>query len=135
MKTFAAAFLMIVTLAASAHAGWRNPVPVTVRTQTYNGGSYKEAWAALGDARASTDNFQYLTCRIAAGTLDSRPGVACWAGDASLNYASCVTSAPQMVAIVASISDSSWVYFRDDGAGNCVDIEIYQSSTYAPRQP
>lgn len=116
------AALLCTGLTAPSFAGTKtNPTVVVNQTARIASG-------ALGSARNSQDNLQFIGCSV----IDSTGGafVTCSARDSLGRSASCRSTDVGKVSVASSISSDSWVYFQYDALGNCTYLLVSTSSQY-----
>ncbi len=125
-----AAVVLSVLVPLAARAGAKYSYPVVVGT-TYGYGS-------MGSARSSGDASQYIGCQIYynAGNSGSKIVAACFAADASGAFFYCMSSAPEVLQIVTSMGDGSYI---DIGAANsggtCTYVAVDNFSYFTPMTP
>lgn len=110
--------------AATAGAGTRYSSYVTV------GSTY--AWGGMGDARRSSDAYQYIGCSISASA--SLRYATCFARDASGRYGTCRTYDDRLIRAVETVGSDSVIEFHWSDT-TCTYINVMNDSRYAPRQP
>ena len=113
-------------LAGVAVAGMKGAYPVSINT------TYKYAIGAIGTARNSTDNNQYLECNTQ--TTASGFWTYCVATDATNKTVSCTSSSANIASAVRSLNGDSALYFNWDSSGTCGTVIVYQSSYYEPKK-
>ncbi|GHG71177.1 hypothetical protein [Comamonas sp. JC664] len=131
MKLFTkpvAAVFAILGMIGTAHAGAKFSFGVTVdTTNRYANGN-------LGDARSSADVLQFIGCHTTARRA-SATYMVCEARDAWGVYGTCSSMDANLIAAIQGIGPSSSILFKWDAAGECTDIEVRNSSHYAPVTP
>ncbi|MCP3100784.1 hypothetical protein LZ198_18090 [Myxococcus sp. K15C18031901] len=118
----------ILGLMGTAHAGAKLISDVTVNTAS------RIAGGSMADARKSADVLQYIACRTVAQRAGASYAV-CEARDAWGTYGQCTTWDTGLIAAVQGIGPSSYVLFKWDAAEVCTNIEVHNSSQYAPMTP
>jgi hypothetical protein len=113
-----------------ARAGQRMAYEVFIDTAA------RIAYGSMGDVRNSLDTKQYIECThwVSAGGEQ----IFCAAQDAAGIARACYVPAadvPRFRAVVASISDSSNLYFTWSASNLCTYIQVRNSSQFAPRVP
>jgi hypothetical protein len=113
--------LFVLSIGAAAHAGSKEPWPVTVSTSSH--------WAegALGDARNSSDSNQFIGCSVNNGQAY------CAAQDASGTYVSCVTTATSFLNALNSLNGGSALYFAYNTSGVCSSLIVYNYSYFSQK--
>ena len=128
----AAACLAVLGISSVASAGLKSGYVVSINT--WNGVTF--AAGAIGSARNTQDNSQYIGCELIA--YKDYSYVQCWAYDTSGRYATCYNRVNQgMKDAVASITDGSFLQFQTDPADatKCGLIGVTTASYNAPPQP
>lgn len=123
-KGFLAAMVTLgmAASAATALAGLTANQTVTVNPIT------RVAQGALGSARNSADNIQFIGC-----TVTDAAGVAfvtCSARGPGGNFATCTSNDPGKVAAASSINSDSFVLFRYNAQGACTFLSVSTFSQY-----
>lgn len=115
------AFGMAAT-SAPALAGFTANPTVTVNPVT------RVAQGALGSARNSPDNIQFIGCSVTdAGGVAF---VTCSARGPAGNFATCTSNDPGKVAAASSINSDSFVVFRYNPRGVCTFLSVATFSQY-----
>ncbi len=120
----AMAAITLFTLAPSSHAGLKWNYEVTHVT---NG-----AFGAVGSARASSDNKQYIGCWVTSTASSAVGGCQARRSDGAVK--SCSTSNASIVANMRAINEGSFIYFNYSG-GACTSLQVSNYSTYRPKTP
>lgn len=112
----------MVATSATALAGFTANQTVTVNP------FLRVAQGALGSARNSPDNIQFIGCSVtdAAGAAF----VTCSARGPGGNFATCTSNDPGKVAAASSINSDSFVVFRYDQQGNCTFLSVATFSQF-----
>jgi len=113
--------LFVLSIGAVAHAGSKEPWPVSINTTS------RWAQGAFGDARNSSDQNQFIGCSINNGQAY------CAAEDASGHFVSCVTTATAFLNALNSLNGDSALYFAYNTSGVCSSLIVYNYSYYAPK--
>jgi hypothetical protein len=116
---------LIVFSLGSACAGEKDPAQVMVTTYWSSG--------SVGSARNSADTTQYIGCQMV--IWNGSVSFECFARNASGAWGSCYSSNPAFFPVVQSIGPSSFIAWDNDANGNCTQLNVYNSSLYAPPQP
>lgn len=114
--------LGLVATSATAMAGFTANQPVLVNP------FLRVAQGALGSARNSPDNIQFIGCAVTDGAGGAF--VTCSARGPGGNFATCTSSDPGKVAAASSINSDSFVVFRYDAQGNCTLLSVSTFSQY-----
>jgi hypothetical protein len=120
-----AVVLALATSAAPVHAGAKWVYPVVVDTTN------RRAYGNMGASRNSVDATQHLECGLAAGAPTS---MFCGATDASGTSAYCQATDASLVAVVASMSGDSYLYFTWDASGKCNYVFTEAGSRWEPKK-
>lgn len=114
-----------------SYAGRRLVQEVVVNTTA------KYANGSVGSARASADNNQYIGCYISVTSGGSSSVISCNATNSANVSISCNKSNPSaaMLQAVASVSESSYIYFTLDASGYCSVVQVTNSSSNRPMTP
>jgi len=123
-KLAASAALVVVCLAATAHAGFKYSSLSVVVDQ-----NFRFAYGSLGATRNSASTQEYLGCSY----FGTSAGCEAWAVNGG--YVACWTSDPAMAGAAARLSSDGGVYFSWDGNGNCTSIVTSSYSYYDPKAP
>jgi len=118
----------LLAMSASAFAGAKYNYSVYVGTTL--------SWGAMGTARASADNYQYIGCTKYAN--NSYSSVTCTAHDSTGKAMSCYSRTnAEMKDVVSGISDGAYIAFQLDSNDNtkCGMVQVDVSSAHAPPQP
>lgn len=115
----------VVSMAGVARvsAGWVSHYQVGVGLSSASG--------ALGSARNSADNHQYIGCHIYTGY--EPPLVYCIAVNSIGAYGSCTTTVARHLQAAQSMAGDSWVGFAWDVHGKCTALNIGHQSYYQPK--
>jgi len=113
--------------ATTAWAGYKGYYPVNVNTTS------REAYGALGDARASADATQYIGCAVT-GYGVTGVSLACYAQDAAGNYGSCSTTDSGLITAATGLTANAFVDFVWDSTGKCTYLRVFTGSQYRPVQ-
>ena len=125
----AAGGLVALLLAGtSAWAGLKKTTLVNIDTVARN------AYGALGAARASSDTVQYIGCAVLTYSTGN-PSIVCNARNAAGTYVSCSSNAPSMVQAATALADGSAINFSWDEAGKCTYLFVENSSEHGTKQP
>jgi hypothetical protein len=121
----------ILSLTADAGAGAKGA------NNVYVSAAGRVAQGDLGQARNSADSQQAIGCyaqsyRNASGVFEQ---VTCQARDQSGASYSCYATEPELVRSARAINGDSWLYFRGDDAGRCINIMVWNDSTFQPKLP
>jgi hypothetical protein len=125
--TIIASVIAALALQSVANAGYRSTIGVTVyrSTTSYAIGSVSTARYYTGDSS------QYIGCSSSSDTVSSTY-ISCSARDASGNYVYCYTTSATDAArqAVASVNNTSYIYFLVNASGQCTYITIGNYSYY-----
>jgi len=113
-----------------ASAGLKETHQVLINTTA------RYAQGAVGSARNSTSNLEYIYCRV--WTTESWPDeVACYARQSGSNppQASCVVLSDKFGETAKSINGDSFLRFVWDDSGECKELTLHQGSQYVPKAP
>ena len=128
MNKFAIVATLVAGLAAqtAAYAGYSYPSTVSVYNSSSGGGS---ASGAIRPARYSSDSTQYISCTIASDAVSSTY-VSCSARNSAGASLYCYTTTPSTAALhaLASVSDTSFIYFQVNSAGKCTYLSMGNGS-------
>lgn len=110
-----------------AYGGWQ----VTVTTNVNP--TYGYASGQLANSRSSSIAYDYIYCSASANE-GSAPSAWCTANSGSAS-GYCYTNDTELIAVIRSISDDSYVYFGWDVAtGRCTSLQVTKGSVYAPKR-
>lgn len=110
-----------------AVAGTKTSNPVLI---TSNNGITK-VQGSLGSARASADGAQYLACTVYVTAVSRR--MSCAGRDAAGTSVSCVSTAGNLIDVVAAIGQSSYLTFmRNDSSSECTEVNVANGSYFRP---
>ncbi|SEK74790.1 hypothetical protein SAMN05444354_102235 [Stigmatella aurantiaca] len=109
---------------ALAGAKWATGVVVT---STY-------AYGTVGYARSSPDSVQRIGCKTYYVAGYGTTGE-CKAYNSAGQSLFCSTQNPEMIAVMRSITSISYIAFTRNSAGQCVEVDVDNSSEYPPMQP
>jgi hypothetical protein len=133
MRRTRSGFLALIAVAVvgvfgvRAWAGTKTTLNVSVDT------AEEEASGSMGTARNSTGNVQQIGCFAGSGT-SSFESAGCRATNAAGVTATCFTTNPTAVHIIAALSGDAKIFFAwDQATGTCTAITIDQSSVFAPK--
>ncbi len=116
------ALALLVAPLSWAYAGLNRSVPVGVSLQN------KYAYGALGSAYWSADSVQAIECYGGWGWMG------CTARDAAGTTVSCASTRPVFLKVMTAMASDSYVFFQWDDKGQCVALQVYNSSMYDPKQ-
>jgi hypothetical protein len=122
--------LVLGTLALierSSHAGMKSVYFAAVNT------SSRYAFGQLGGSRGSPDSTQYLRCTLA--STPGAPSVTCSAQNSAGTYGACTSSDAGIREAAQALTQSAYVYFTWDPAGNCTYLYVMTGSDNYPLQP
>jgi hypothetical protein len=130
-----AAAVAALGVSASVMAGNRQTIRNVIVDQTTR---FAEGHSA--GARASNDNTQFIGC--AAWAQDSSPDQnggtfrqgLCWATDVRGVSGFCMTSEPDLLAVMATLQGDSLVNFNWNANNTCIHINVRQASSYEPKR-
>ncbi|MGO1068799.1 hypothetical protein [Lysobacter sp. CA199] len=122
IKTFGATGLLL--LSAAAQAGTVTN-PSVIVSDVYATGS-------LAAARNSPDATQYIECTSEANSVSSQVVAQCMARDSAGARLECSSTDPNIIAVVQSISSSSYLSITTDGRGKCLHVLVANSSRFLP---
>jgi hypothetical protein len=127
MIKFASIGVALATCAAAsvADAGFRNPVPVSVYTNSTGGAFY----GTVAGARYSSDSNASLGCETNTSNGQT-PYAFCWAVDATDKYAGCTTTDPNMIAVAGRANAMSYFWVEWNTQGTCTVVDIDNRSGY-----
>lgn len=112
--------LVFAGVSAIASAGARNVITVIISD------SNRAASGTLADARASSDNQQFIGCFTEKGY-----GM-CAAYDASGQGRVCTTNDPEKLDIMRSVSSDTYIFFTWAKDGSCDWLSISNNSIFKP---
>jgi hypothetical protein len=115
-----------ITLASTALAGYK-PVPNPVYIDVQN----RFAMGAVGEARNSSSYNEVFGCSVQVRVTDSY--LSCVATDANGRTVTCTTSKPQFVQAGLGISGDTSIEFDWDANGECIYIDVTNTSLVAPK--
>ncbi len=121
----------VVGFTSVSFAGAKLTFPVTMGSS----GSYRWAFGAMGSARSTADNYQYIGCTVH-GSTTSPQSVQCGASLGSGTYLYCTSTDPTLVSTALSIGDDSYLYFvvrNPDTEAACTGLSVGHVSYYEPR--
>ena len=107
--------IALLSIAAVASAGYKLSVPVSVTTTSFTG--------AMGSARMSSDNLQYLFCR------DNGNSAFCGARNSAGTTKSCTTTNVNHLNVIRSMVDTSRIGVNFS-SGTCTSIYQVNGSYY-----
>ena len=115
-----------------AKAGYKGSYPVSVYSNPSDGAG---AQGSVGDTRNSGDTSSWIYCGI-----QGYPGQAiqgfCSANNAANQSATCYTSDPGLIQVIASMKgDSNIAFSAATNYGNCTYVESGTGSYFAPKLP
>lgn len=116
--------------ASGARAGLKGSYPVKI---TATG-----AYGAVGSARASADNTQYLYCAVEYNSYYNSTKdryMRCVARDASGTTKACSSYNPELINAVANVSSVSYIQFERDDQMYCTYLYLEQGSPELPSAP
>ena len=134
IRSYIAAILASLALAAPAFAGQTSDVTVTVNTST------RTASGSIGTARANKTNPQDIGCSIwlmpnPDNTQMSATYITCTATNSAGTSVYCIGGVEgPSISVIDSLSDDSYLKFTWDANGNCTSFEVRNYSYYRPRQ-
>ena len=123
-KLAASAALVVVCLAATAHAGFKYS-SLSVVVDQHDRYSY----GSLGATRNNASTQEYIGC----SSFGTSAGCEAWAVNGG--YVACWTSDPVMAGVAARLTSDGGVYFTWDSNGNCTSIATSSYSYYDPKAP
>jgi hypothetical protein len=104
-------------------------------TTTYVGTNV--GYGALRDARSNSGSTESINCYLgayvtAAGSAVTSNYIQCsaTAPNGAFYYCYAYNPSPAWLALVASLNESSWIYFYGDDAHHCMGINSSQGSNY-----
>ncbi len=117
--------LVVAALAAPVYAGakWVYTVGINASSRYAVGNS--------GAARNSADATQHIECGVYSGSPTS---MFCGATDSTGASAYCTSTDPSVVAVAASISGDSYIYFTWDTGGRCTYVFTESGSRWEPKR-
>lgn len=120
MKLLFLVLLAVSLIAVSSFAAPRGSVVVNPAN--------KYASGSLGGARGSGEENQYFGC-----SLSSAGYAFCSARDSNGVSAACFTTDPNMMQVIGSIKDDSFVYFTWAASGVCLFVNVGNASYNRPK--
>jgi len=119
-----------VIVPVAVKAGLKSTSTVSVGTTGASG--------SKGDARASGDGNQYIGCRIYynAGNSGATTLAQCFAHDSASGFFWCQSSLPEVLTVVSSINDASYVSIGAPSSGStCSYVQVDSLSYSRPMTP
>lgn len=122
-----AAVLSLLAIPVIVKAGAKYTYTVVTNGTTY-------AYGSMGDARNSSDPYQYIGCHASFNAQNASYYAACDASDSTGLFFYCSTTDSRIVDIIQSISDASYIYVGSSG-GTCTYVDVQHYSYNRPRTP
>ncbi|QWF16996.1 hypothetical protein [Lysobacter capsici] len=127
----AVAAIVLATVCATASAGEKVEVPVTLETNAL--GQVTRAYGMAGTARNSADSQQLIACFVSATSAGAQGG--CEARNAAGVSTMCITSNAGLLAAVQAVRTDSYIDFSRSSAGQCTGIYVTNGSPNAVKLP
>jgi len=113
--------LAAAALSTTAFAGFKTAQAVVIADAN------KFANGDLGYARNTADSTQYIGCQVN-GDVGN-----CYARNKDGLSRSCYTSTAKWVNTIRALNGDSYLYFKWDASGNCINIIVDNGSSSAPK--
>ena len=88
---------------------------------------------SLGTARNSSDSHQEIGCSVTYSTSGGETA-SCWGRSAARVYRSCVSSDPQIIATVKTLTGDAYLRFEYNTFATCEYVRVSNSSVYEPKR-
>ena len=125
---FRGVLMALAFVSANVLAGATEPQPVVIDT---------EGRTAQGDmvtARTADNLLEDIGCGIRVFDIDPVVKLGfCQAREASGQIATCITENPEMVDVIASLNDASFISFSWNDSSFCTRIGVSTQSWYLPK--
>lgn len=134
-KSLLAAVAAAALTPLAALAGLVGNYPVKIQTPP-GAPSAVTVTGSIASARNSPDSRQYIGCMIAYNAASGKYEGSCHAMDANGNFASCSTTDPKHLAVIAAIGPESFIQWYAPASTSsgvpCTTIIVNNASYYPP---
>jgi hypothetical protein len=120
--------LIAASVAQVADAGQKLNQTVTINTAA------RFAVGAIGVARNTANNVEYIQCSLFVSAPGAKPGVQCGAANSAGTTATCYTYDASIVEAAKGMNSDGLIQFWYDASGTCTGLTVVASSRYAPKQ-
>lgn len=115
-----------IILAGTVFTGLAQAGAKWINEQVYVGSS--SAWGALGYVRNTSNNVEYLQCKVTGYSNGADAYAYCSARNAAGTTYSCISESPDVIMAAAAVSSDSYVTLYKDSSGNCTYVSAENGS-------
>ena len=127
-----AAVVSMVLVPVVVKAGYKQAEPVIISTDA---GGNTSASGAFAEARSfPNNNGIYIGCSIY-GQAGYAPSIYCSARDNTNAWAGCYSTDPNLVSVVAAMTEETVIGFGGNSSGYCTGVSLGDFSYVNPSQP